>query len=153
MCATALRTDTNPLPAINLVRPAFYGIEEAISGEKRKDIFCFSDETATPAMVHAMLFTTQAFHDFVTHAGGFGTVARHHLDQTFRLLQESLGSRETAAKVSTMSVVAALALAELITGDTETSAKHVAALYRLIDLAREMGVLGPSPMIDHKVQG
>jgi hypothetical protein len=132
-----------------------YSVEITLLGRKDQDFFCFSDLARSPVMVHAMLFTTQAFLDGMrgrTPSATYGQNTRYHLSETLRRLQETLNNDKTALEAPTMLVVCSLATAGLFLGDVGSAALHMDGLYKMVNLAGGLDALGRGTILEHKVQ-
>lgn len=132
-----------------------YSVETALLGRKDQDFFCFSDLARSPVMVHAMLFTTQAFLDGTrgrASSATYGQNTRYHLSETLRRLQETLNNDETALEAPTMLVVCSLATAGLFLGDVASASLHMDGLYKMVNLAGGLDALGRGTILEHKVQ-
>jgi hypothetical protein len=139
------------LPAFTLVKPSTYTVEIVLVNEPRPDIFCFSDFPRYPALLHAILFTSQAFYD-LSLGLPYGKTAQFHLAKTLYHLQKSLADKNEATADSTLTVVLSLATTAAILGDLETVKKHMAGLCRMIELRGGMKSLEPGSMIEHKAE-
>jgi hypothetical protein len=82
----------------------------------------------------------------------YSTTAQLHLAKALSHLQRSLDDQKEAVELSTMAVVASLAMAAVIAGDLSTAAKHMDGLHRIIELRGGLQSLGPDSMIEHKAR-
>lgn len=115
------------------------------------DLFCFTNISQHPGLLHSTLFATQAFHDLtVSHA--YGPTARRHLAKALRHLQIRLDDQQQAVELSTTAIVASLAMAAVLTGDHETAAKHMDGLKKIVDLRGGLSSLGEDSMIVYKAK-
>ena len=64
----------------------------------------------------------------------YGSIPRLHLAKALRHLQTSLDDEREAIKLSTMAVVASLAMVTVIVGDFETAGKHMDGLQKMVEL-------------------
>lgn len=139
------------LLAFTAIKPSAYTIESKIVDETRDDLFCFSNLSQHPAMIHAILFMVLALDDSRSQ-NPTSNVARYHLVETLRLLNNSLYAKSAATTKSTMAVILSLAYAAAMLGELETIQKHMDGLYQIVKLRGGLDSLGPGSMIEHKAQ-
>ncbi|KAI5467777.1 hypothetical protein BGZ63DRAFT_35931 [Mariannaea sp. PMI_226] len=135
--------------AFVLVKPSTHTLEIVLVDGKRNDMFCFSDFPRHPALLHSILFTSQAFYD---HALGlpYGKTAQLHLAKTLFHLQKIISSDEEATSDSTLAVVLSLATAAAILGDIETVKRHMSGLCRIIEMRGGLESFEQGSMVEHK---
>ena len=129
-----------------------YGMEGmSIQGGHDDKLFCFANLTHHPGILHSTLFIAQTFHDLAIGIT-YGSVARLHLAKALRLLQTSLDDKKEAVELSTMAVVASLAMAAVVAGDLEAAGTHMDGLHRIVELRGGLRSLGHGSMIEHKAK-
>lgn len=114
-------------------------------------MFCFPDLPRHPALLHSILFTSQAFYDR-SRGLPYGKVAQLHLAKTLYHLQKSLCDSHEATVDSTFVVVLSLATAAAILGDFDTVQKHMGGLYQMVELRGGLQAFGKGSMIEHKTR-
>ncbi|KAF7562841.1 hypothetical protein G7046_g1284 [Stylonectria norvegica] len=137
--------------AFAIIVPSTYTIENTLVEGSHQDLFCLSNLSRHPAMVHSLIFTTQAFHD-MSVGPTYGKEAQFHLSKTLYYLQESLNDSELAISNSTMAIVTSLATAAVMVGELDTAKKHMDGLYRIVQLRGGLKSLGEGSMTEHKAQ-
>ncbi|TGJ84806.1 hypothetical protein E0Z10_g3966 [Xylaria hypoxylon] len=137
--------------AFTTIKPSAYTIETKIVDERPDDLFCFSNLSQHPAMIHAILFMVQTLDDSRSQVS-CGDIARYHLVKTLQYLGQSLQDKSAATTKSTMAVVLSLAHSAAMLGELETTQKHMDGLYQIVSLSGGLDSLGPGSMIEHKAQ-
>ncbi|KAH6900766.1 hypothetical protein B0T10DRAFT_36862 [Thelonectria olida] len=137
--------------AFTLVKPSTYTVEIVLVDGPRSDMFCFSDFSRYPGLLHAILFTSQAFYD-LSLGLPYGKIAQLHLAKTLYHLQRSLSDKNEATADSTLTVVLSLATAAAILGDLETVKKHMSGVCRMIELRGGIKTIERGSMIEHKAR-
>ena len=115
------------------------------------NVFCFTNLAQSPAMLHSILFSTQAFRDMSLRLPP-SDVARWHQTQTLIQLRGVLEDKVEGLKTSTMAVVASLAMAAVFGGDLETARMHIDGLWRIIEVKGGWNAVGRGGMVEHKAQ-
>ena len=142
---------TSDLAAFSVVKPATHTIQNLVVGTPSDDFFSIDRLSEHPAMTHAVVFTTQAFYER-TYGVSYARTPQFHLAKTLKYLQESLNNPSDATSNSTLSVVASLAIGEVLLGELETAGKHMDGLARMIELRGGFGNLGRVASIEHKAR-
>ena len=115
------------------------------------DFYCIGRLTEHPAMMHAVIFTAQAFYERSLGVS-YGRTSQLHLSKSLGLLQDSLNDRSGATSNATMAVVTSLAMAAMLLGDFDTAAKHMDGLARMVELRGGFGSLGEGNTIEYKAR-
>lgn len=126
-------------------------MEDNIVQDKFSGLFCYAALAQSPAMIHSILYSAQAFRDMLLQTPT-GHVARMHLAKALHHLQECIMDQSTAMTRTTMSVVILLATTTAFLGDFETSQKHMDGLYKLVTLRGGVKSLGYGTMEQYKAQ-
>ncbi|SPQ22769.1 4248f89a-6488-4b15-b872-058bfed90f9e [Thermothielavioides terrestris] len=134
-----------------VIKPSTYALQDIAVVSPQDDLFCFTNFSQHPGILHSTLFAAQAFQD-VALGQPYSTTAQLHLAKALSHLQRSLDDQKEAVELSTMAVVASLAMAAVIAGDLSTAAKHMDGLHRIIELRGGLQSLGPDSMIEHKAR-
>jgi len=137
--------------AYTFIKPSSFSIEQTLIGAKMDNVFCFTNLSQSPAMLHSVLFSTQAFRDMSLRLPP-SDVARWHQTQTLIQLRGVLEDKVEGLKTSTMAVVASLAMAAVFGGDLETARMHIDGLWRIIEVKGGWDAVGRGGMIEHKAQ-
>lgn len=135
--------------ALTIIKPPTYTLEFHLVDGPKANMFCFSHFPSNPALLHAILFVTQAFQD---RAQGlpFGNKAQFHLAKALLHLQSSINNDKTATSNCTITAVVSLATAAAILGDNETLEKHMAGLCRMIELRGGIETFERGSLIESK---
>ncbi|KAL2015673.1 hypothetical protein VTK56DRAFT_5030 [Thermocarpiscus australiensis] len=137
--------------AFTIVKPATYALQDITVDTHQDNLFCFTNLTDHPGILHSMVFAAQAFHD-VARGHSYGPVAQLHLGKALHHLQKSLDNQKEAVELTTISVVLSLALAAVITGDLTTASKHMDGLRRIVELRGGLQSLGPGSLMADKAR-
>ncbi|KAK7433157.1 hypothetical protein QQZ08_000088 [Neonectria magnoliae] len=136
--------------AFTIVKPSTYTLELALT-DSATDVFCFSNLSQHPALLHSVLFTAQAFSD-LSLGLPYGKIAQAHLAKTLYHLQQSVQNSDEATTSSTMVVVLSLATAAALLGDVQSAATHMKGLHRMIELRGGLKTISKGGMLEHKTQ-
>ncbi|KAH8705808.1 hypothetical protein BGW36DRAFT_368201 [Talaromyces proteolyticus] len=115
---------------INAVNKAMYPGECCVDIHKAGQCW-FESLSYDPAYAQAVLYTAQAYFDFVK-SRVLGPKAIRHINATMHLLQQSLAEPNEATSDSTIFTIMALAMVSDVLGDLETAKKHLLGLYQVI---------------------
>lgn len=146
-----MNIDLHILLAFTIVKPSTFTVEHALVEVDWQGMFCFTDLAQSPAMVHSMLFTAQAFRDVMLRMP-IGEVAQVHLSQSLHYLQQSLNDTDFATSTTTMAVVTSLATTAAFFGEFDTAKKHMDGLYQMVNLRGGLGAFGSGSMVAYKAQ-
>ena len=133
------------------MKPATYSVQSLLVGNGPDELYCVGSLLQHPAMVHAVIFTAQAFYERSVGLA-YGGIALFHLSKTLRYVQASLDNGCEATSDDTMVVVTSLAMAAMLLGELETAGKHMDGLARIVELRGGFKALGTAAIIEHKAR-
>jgi hypothetical protein len=139
------------MEAFTVVKPATYTIESALVDSAQAHLVCVTDLYVHPAMIHAVMFTSQAYHD-KSLGKPYSKLVLFHQAQTLYHLQQSLNHLTEALMPATLTVITTLASSAAIMGELEVLEKHMDGLYQVVQAQGGLKVIAQGSMIEHKAQ-
>ncbi|KAK4234744.1 hypothetical protein C8A03DRAFT_46987 [Achaetomium macrosporum] len=121
--------------ALTIVKPATEALQDITIDTPQDNLFCFTNLTDHPGILHSMVFAAQAFHD-VACGHSYGP----------------LDNPKAVVELTTIAIVSSLAIAAVITRDLATASKHMDGLRMIVELRGGLQSLGPGSLIAHKAR-
>lgn len=129
------------------------GSSSSLVQNSSDNLYCFYNLSHSPALLHVVLYTAQVFRDMVLDgSSGPSPVARFHLAQALKHLQDRLGDENLAVSETNLYVVATLAMAAVYVGDILAADVHMTALQQMLHVRGGLGSLKQGTMLEHKAQ-
>ena len=133
------------------MKPATYTVQSLLLGNPPDELYCVGSLLEHPAMIHAVIFTAQAFHER-SQGLAYGRTALFHLSKTLSHVQSSLYQGDQATSDNTIVVVTSLAMAAMLLGELGTAGKHMDGLARIVELRGGFKALGKASIVEHKAR-
>jgi hypothetical protein len=135
-------------PVFTVVGQQMYPIELCLVYDLKDSIWF--EYLADPLCCHSILWTTQAYFDWLR---GFGCsyVQTQHAHETLVLLQQRLNDSRQAISDITIGAVVSLVMMTALVGDHESSKKHMMGLCRMVELRGGVRTLVGNTQVQLKV--
>jgi hypothetical protein len=144
-----VRSTIDDPQVFTILKQSLYPVEICLNVYPRSTIW-FDYLYCDAMYLHCLLWTTQAYFDWISHQET-SRAAMLHMSKTLDLLKYRLNDPRLAIADTTIFVVVLLVMTSVVLDDYDAATKHIAGLYRMVMLRGGLGALKGDAQMQIKV--